>query len=340
MSRVLVTGGSGYVGGHLVERLVAEGQSVRCLVRGTSSRRLLQSLDVECVVGDLSDGASLRRALAGADTVYHVGGLTSAVRTADFSRINGGGTSAVLDACAARTSPPTVIYVSSIAAAGPARKGQPKREADAACPVSHYGRSKRQGELAALHCAARVPITIVRPGVVFGPRNRDLLPVFRAIRHLRTHAYPGFVAPPLSYIEVRDLARLLIAAADRGHRLPSRLEDQRRHPGRGIYFATANETPNYAEFGRLIARAMNISRCLIVPLSFPLPWVVAAISEGAMRFVGRSSLFNVDKIREAAEASWAFSGEAAFRDLQFQPSASLVEQLRQNAEWYEAADWF
>lgn len=339
MARVLVTGASGFVGGHLVERLAADGHHVRCLVRASSSRTVLAPLGVEFVVGDVCDRGAVAAAVSGVDAVFHAGGLTNARRTQDLYRVNGAGAEAVSAACAAQPVPPVLILVSSLAAAGPAIPGRPRTEHDPAAPVSHYGRSKLAGELAARRWARRVPTTIVRPGVVFGPRNRELLPIFRTIRQLRVHFYPGLAAPPLSYIEARDLAALLVAAWRSGRRLPADAAPRGAARAQGVYFAAANEHPTYAEFGKLIARSLDLRACLVMPLVFPLPWLAAGAAEGVSHLLRRSNSFNLDKIREAAEPSWACSGAAAQTQLDFRPSAPLAEQLRVNSRWYRDQGW-
>src|SRR5581483_5661701 len=121
-----------------------------------------------------------------------------AFRRGDFFEVNERGTRFVAEACAAQTFPPRLVLVSSVAAAGPAPRGQVRTEADPPAPVSHYGRSKLAGERAAAKFAASVPITIVRPGVVFGPRDTGFVQVLRSLRKFRCHLSPGFFPPALS----------------------------------------------------------------------------------------------------------------------------------------------
>lgn len=339
MTRALVTGASGFIGGHLVDRLLRRGDAVRCLVRSSQAAERLRQLGAEPLIGDVTDGTTAVRAVADVDVVYHAAGLTSSWSLAELERVNAGGAATVAAACAARSTPPVLVYVSSIAASGPCPRGTVRVERDPARPVSRYGLSKRLGELATAARADRTPTTIVRPGIVFGPGNRELLPMFKSIHQFRLHASPGFVAPRLSYIDVGDLVGLLIAAAERGRRLHGAGGDGVWSSAEGVYFATADEHLSYAEFGKLVGRALGVRPFLVLPLSFPFPWIAAGVSELAMRLLGRSTSFNLDKIREAVEPCWACSGEAARRDLGFAPSASLAEQLRATADWYRQAGW-
>lgn len=221
MAVVLVTGASGFVGSHLVEALAERGDEVRCLVRRSSARGFLERLGVTLVEGDVTQPASLAAAVSGVDVVYNVAGMVSALRAVDQIRVNRDGVDNVARACAAQRDPPVHVLVSSIAAAGPAPRDGVRVEADRATPVSDYGRSKRQGELAAERWAARVPTTIVRPGIVYGARDRQLVLMFRSIARYHLHAVPCRLPPRLSFIYAPDLAQLLMEAADSGERLPS-----------------------------------------------------------------------------------------------------------------------
>lgn len=337
MASILVTGATGFIGSHLARRLVELGHSVRCLARRTSNRDVLADCEVEWVQGDLSDAASVASAVRGVDRVFHLGGLTSAFRRSALMQVNGLGSGHVAGACAAQRQPPELIFVSSVAAAGPAPAGRPRTEDDPPRPVSHYGRSKRAGEVAVAQFADRVPITIVRPGVVFGEYGREMLPMFRSIARYRLHAVAGMCSPPLSVIYVADLIELLVSAADRGQRLAA--DPSSADPGRGYYFACRPEYPDYFQFGRLLQRAIGCSGVLYLHFPEPFPWLIGGAHELWDRLRGVPTNLNVDKIREALAGSWACSCEAARRDLGFQPRQPLVEQLRATANWYRDQGW-
>ena len=168
MARVLITGANGFVGARLAAELVRRGDEVTCLVRTTSRLDRLTGDGFRLAYGDVTDPASLVAPMAEQDYVFHVAGCVKALRPRQMYEVNEEGTRNVIAACAKQPRPPVVVSVSSLAAAGPSPRGRLRMPEDPLCPVSHYGMSKRRGEMAAEQFADRVPITIVRPAIVFG----------------------------------------------------------------------------------------------------------------------------------------------------------------------------
>ena len=222
MAKVLVTGASGFIGTHLVSALAERGDEVTCLVRRTSRVEPLREAGARFVYGDVTDRASIVPAVQGQQIVYHVAGCTAALAARKFYYVNQRGVANIAQACAGQTTPPILITVSSLAAAGPSHDGAPMTERHPSRPVSHYGHSKRAGERAAEHFADRVPITIVRPPIVVGERDRLALPLFRSVARFGVHLVPGLDQRRFSLIHADDLVQLLILAAERGKRLPPR----------------------------------------------------------------------------------------------------------------------
>jgi nucleoside-diphosphate-sugar epimerase len=351
MSFVFVTGGSGFIGSHLVQALRARGERVRCVVRKNSNAKLLREAGAELIYGELNQPKLLEEGMYSASAVFHVAGLTSALTYDEMLRANRDGTKEVAKACAQQRTPPKLILVSSIAAAGPAPRGQIRVEADMAAPISNYGRSKLAGEQAALAFAGKVPTTIVRPGIVFGPRNKSLLPIFQSIKYLNVHVAPGYHSPPLSYIHVSDCVELLLRSRERGEVVASSQNGpsqngQNGHSsgsagrsGAGYYFAVAPEYPTYAEFGRMAAKLIRRPYVLVLPFPAPLPWVVGGVCQTLASLRRKPDDLNVDKIQEALAESWACSAEAAKRDLAFAPPKSLQERLAETMSWYQQEHW-
>jgi nucleoside-diphosphate-sugar epimerase len=341
MPLAFVTGASGFIGGHLVETLVKRGHKVRCLTRNASLAQSLAAPGVEVICGTLDRPTLLDDALWGVDVVYHLAGVTCALSREELFDINEAGCRWIAQACARQLRPPRLIVVSSVAAAGSAPRGQICVEADLEVPISDYGRSKLAGEAAAAAWADRVPVTIVRPGIVFGPRNRAMLPVLKSIRRLNVHLIPGYHQPALSYIYVGDLVEILLRAAARGQLVPPPADGQPagRERGRGIYFAVAPEYPTYADLGRIVGPLLSRPYVIVLPCLGPVPWIMAGASELWQKLRGVPNELNYDKIREALAESWACSAEAAKRDLAFAPPRPLAERLAETIAWYRREKW-
>jgi nucleoside-diphosphate-sugar epimerase len=291
---------------------------------------------VRFVPGDVADSANLAAAVADCNVVYHLAGVTTALRQAEMFRVNADGVANLARACAARTTPPKLILVSSLAAARPTRDGQAVRESDEPAPVSVYGRSKQAGERAAREYADNVPITIIRPPIVFGEGDRALLPLFRGIARLGVHVVPGLFDKRYSLLHADDLAQALLLSAERGTRLS---RDATRPSDQGVYFVAADETPTYAELGRMVGEAVGRRRVFVVRNAHAVVWSVAATAQTLGWLRRRPFAFNWDKAREATAGSWLCSSQRIRDELGFLPAAAMAERLRQTAQWYRDQNW-
>jgi len=333
---VLVTGASGFIGLHLVRRLIERGDRVSCLVRVSSHTDELRSAGTRLIVGEVADRASLDRALdeSQASVVFHLAGLVRAVRTADFARVNAGGVASVAAACADRAERPVLLVVSSLSASGPCAGDQPRVEGDAPAPVSAYGRSKLAGELAATRLAGEMQITLVRPPIVFGPGDRGVLELFRPIARWGVHVTPGRHLRRVSLVHVDDLVDGLLLAAGKGERLKPQ-----GAPGQGIYYFADPESPTYEDLGQTLAKALGKDRAATVRLPEPLLRLIGHCGDALERVRQCPGWLNSDKVADALAGSWMCSSAKARAQLDWAPAATLDERLRETAQWYRQAGW-
>jgi nucleoside-diphosphate-sugar epimerase len=338
MSRILITGGNGFIGSRLAAALAASQNDVTCLVRKTSQLDRLQGVAVKLAYGDVNERESLQAPLAGKDLVFHLAGCIAPLHRAEFYRVQRDGWTNVLEICAASPRPPVVVCVSSLAAAGPSPRGRLRTELDPLCPVSHYGRSKRAAEQVAAQHADRLPITIVRPSIVFGEADRASLPMFSVPDRFHIHAVPGLLPNRFSLIHVDDLVQLLILAAQRGQRLPSPGPNDSASRAQGRYFAACPEHPTYHQLGRLIGQALD-RRVIVLPASTGVAWAIAGVGHVISRICRRPVSYGLDKAAEATAGSWACSPQAAINDLGLSFPVSLLERLRQTVRWYRQHGW-
>ena len=338
MAKILVTGASGFIGYHLVPALVRQGHEVTCLVRKQSNLQHLAGLDFRRAEGDVCDIGSLRRAVAGRDAVYHLAGLVKAASMEELYEVNCNGTGNVARACAAAQTPPLLLVASSLAAAGPSTPDRPHLESDPPAPVSHYGRSKLAGEREARKWAAAVPITILRPPVVFGEGDPATLEMFRPIARIGIHVVPNWRTHRVSLLHADDVAAAMLLAAECGRRIVRDPADAAA-AAQGCYFLSAERDVTFAEFGRMMGAALGRRRTLVLRMPPAGVLVFGLYAEAISKLCRQPWYFSLDKSREASAGSWTCSSAAAARDLRFSAARALEDRLRQTADWYRANGW-
>jgi dihydroflavonol-4-reductase len=220
LAQLLVTGATGFIGSHVAHLLVERGHDVTLGVQEGSPDGAIADIDCRRLKLELRDRRTVRRALKGAEQVFHCAGLTS-VRPRDSERlfeVNVAGTKLMMEECL-RAQVERVIYTSSAAALGPAAHGKAADEGQiftAGTLGIPYVDSVHEGELEALRVAARgLPLVCVNPGVCFGPGDH-LLSSTRLVRSFLLGRVPVHVDGAASIVDVRDVAAGHLLAADRG----------------------------------------------------------------------------------------------------------------------------
>lgn len=320
--RALVTGATGFVGGHLAEALQARGDAVTALARSPRKADALLKLGVRVIPGSLEDAGAIARAVADQDMVFHVAGAVAARNEAEFLCSNRDGTAAVVEA-ATRADVTRFVLVSSMAAAGPSARGHPHVGNEPPGPVTAYGRSKLAAEQAVT--ASRLSWTILRPPTVYGPRDREVLKVFRLVR-LGVAPVFGDGSQELSTVHGADLAAALIAAA----LAPAAA-------GR-VYYPCHPEVVTSAGFVQRVGAAMG-RRIRIVPIPPAVGRALLTVTEAAARLARRPTILTTDKANEFFQSAWTGDPAPLTRDTGWCASHDLDSGLADTYRWYRKAGW-
>jgi nucleoside-diphosphate-sugar epimerase len=320
--KTLVTGGTGFVGSHLVETLRREGHEVTALVRSPHKATRFPALGVRSVAGDLHHRAALEEAAAGREVVYHVAGLVAARNEAEFLRANRDGTRNVVEA-ASRQGRPRFILVSSLAAGGPSEPGRPRSLDEPPRPVTAYGRSKLAAEEAVRQ--GPLPWTIVRPPTVYGPRDTALLTAFKLAQRGIGPVFGGG-QQELSAVFGADLAEALVAAAASDSTVSR------------IYCPCHPERLSSREMVEALARAVGRGvRMISLPAS--VARLLLTLIGGAARLVGRATLLNRDKADEFLAPAWTGDPAPLTRDTGWRAAHDLASGLAETVAWYRQEGW-
>ncbi len=323
--KAFITGGTGFIGSHLVDDLLLKGgQKVSCLVR--NDLKWLEGRDIEAVKGDLFDLKALKQGLDGCQVVYHCAGVVKAPNQQAFVRGNIESTENVLR-LAIKMNVPKVVILSSLAAVGPSN-GRPLVETDPMNPVTNYGKSKKAMEEMIADVSAhagKTSVTIVRPPAVYGPREQDILTIFKmAARGFFPMVGDGS-STRLSVVHVKDLVRGMELAA-------------RQHPeGLSTYFIAGEPPITWNDFRMATARALGRK---IRALRIKPSWVqtIATSVEKSAALVGAYPALNREKAREMV-LEWMCSTQKAHEELGYTPKVSLDEGIFDTVQWYKAHHW-
>ncbi len=317
---ILVTGATGFVGSHLLEKLRSRGEAVRCLVRPATDPRRLPA-GVETAAGDLATGQGIDSAIAGVDTVIHVAGVTKALAPADYVAGNVRATETLVRSLVGRGI--RLVYVSSLAAIGPSLDGRPVDECSAPHPVSSYGKSKLEGEQIA---RSLLPDSVVvRPPVVYGPRDTGVFQILKAVAQGLVLEISGGERW-FSVIYVEDLAEGLCAAA----RAP-------QTAGRA-YFLAHRHPVSWRQLGATAAQIMGRRpRTVRVPVTVARS--LAFFAEMWSRISRNPAIISREKVAEACYGFWTCEPARAAADFGFEAPTPLAAGLAKTLAWYKEAGW-
>lgn len=322
--KAFVTGGTGFIGSHLVEALIASGdyEEVRCLVR--NREKWLSGTHFKKISGDLNDLKALEKGLEGADILFHIAAIVKAPTKKEFTQANVDATENLVR-LAQKKGVRNMVILSSLAAAGPSH-GSPKTEDEPLEPKSMYGESKKEME-AKIHSAVEKEdsIKIIRPPAVYGPREDQIYSFFKACKYGVCPIIGDGNNPRVSMVYVTDLINGIMQAA------------QKTKTGIHTYFISGEGTHSWNEIRAVTNKVLGKKT---LPIKINPKWVrkVAGVVENAASLFGVYPVINKEKANELI-LEWTCSNEKAEKELDYHPQTSLAEGISRTIHWYKLHNW-
>jgi nucleoside-diphosphate-sugar epimerase len=320
-----LTGGTGFVGSHVAERLIEQGHTVNCLVLPTEGPRWLEGLGVTLFEGSVTERASLGPCLEGCDAIVNVAGLTRAKTEAEFTAVNADGAVNLVEVALSQPGGPRhIVSLSSLAAVGPSPDDRGASEDDELRPLTPYGRSKASLEAALRIYEGRMHCTFIRAPGVYGPRDRDFFRYFKLVkRGLRITVGRDKV---VSLVYVKTLASAVVSCICNPNAY-----------GQAFFIADEGEY-TWDEFAELVEAAMG-KRTLRIQVPEWVFGVLAVASESAKPLFKNPPFIDKHKVLEARQRRWVVSTAKAKRLLGFEPAWTTAEALAETGRWYKSQGW-
>lgn len=320
--RILVTGGTGFIGGHLLPALARDGHSLRILHRSPRQAEALAAFG-EPFPGDLGDAARLAAAARGMEAVVHAAGVIRGNNEQAFMRGNAEAAARLARACREAGTVLRVVHLSSLSAFGPAAPAALPDESFPPAPISPYGRSKLAAERALDAEAGDMPVLHLRLTAVYGPGDRETLALFRMASR-GAFFVPGGGDRRIQMVYAGDVADAARAALAGG---PP-----------GPYFIAHPHPFTYADLAMALGQAAG-RRLAVLPVPGLPVRLLAAVNQGLGTLVGRATMFNAGKAREMLAPAWVCSTEKARIMLNFSCRTDFPEGAQRTLQWYREHHW-
>jgi len=330
--RILVSGASGFIGSGVVAALSEQGHEVCALMRQTASSEFLKGIPFTRLSGDLRDQDSLVRACQNIDAVVHLAGLTAAKNREEFFRFNAEGTKNLAHAASLSPSVKKFIYVSSLAAGGPSVGLAPKTETDPDHPVSMYGESKLRGEIFLEEFKEKLPYVVLRPPIVYGPRDKNILLMFKTIQKNWMPLLPAKTPTGHKYysaIYVDDFVQAITLLVNAKEELYQNHEK---------FYVSDGKIYTYERIMSLIAEELKVK-----PIRFVVPsGIVNVLASGGTllgNMLKKNLPLNRDKLNELNPDYWICSPQKLTDQVGFKPKFTMETGVPETATWYKVNGW-
>ncbi|MTI88876.1 MAG: NAD-dependent epimerase/dehydratase family protein [Balneolaceae bacterium] len=322
--KAFVTGGTGFIGSHLVDQLIASEtyDEIRCLVR--NNEKWLTGKSFKKISGDLHNLHALAQGLDGVDVLFHIAAIVKAPTKKEFTHANVDATENIVR-IAQKKGVKNIVLLSSLAAAGPS-KGVPVTENQGFKPVSMYGESKMEMEQR-VHKTAKEDdsIKIIRPPAVYGPREDQIYSFFKAFSRGICPIVGDGNNPKLSMVYVSDLVDGIMKAA------------QKEDSGIYTYFISDEEVHSWNQIRHITQKVMG-KKALPVKINPKLLKKAASLIEGLASLFGKYPVVNKEKANEMI-LEWTCTSQKANKELGYSAKVSLAEGISRTIHWYKKYNW-
>jgi len=326
MANIFLTGATGFIGSFVAEQLIQQEHQVTCLIRQNSKLKWLNDLPICILRGSLTDPQTYLPELQNADYVIHLAGVTKARDPEKFYQGNVEPTSFLLSTLAEKDIRiKKFLMVSSQAAVGPSPSPEPVNEDFPCQPLTQYGRSKWQTELIASNFQKKLPVTIIRPCAVYGPRDTDIYHFFRLLKY-GLNLMVGHVDQLVNVVFVEDCAQGIIQATFSENTV-------------GKTYFICEETPYYwSQFAAMTGKIMN-KKYLTLKLPYPLVNTITYFIELVANITDRNTILSREKMLEVREPYWRVSSARARKDFDYKTQYPAEKGIEKTIRWYEENSW-
>lgn len=321
--KILVTGASGFLGSHICEAAHDAGYEVHALIRETSSRQWLKYYWLNLHTVDLNECSDIASLLKQMDAVIHNAGATNEIDPEIYHKVNVEGTKNLVEECI-KAGVRRFVFISSHAAGGPTEDKITKTEEDPDCPISRYGKSKKEAEELLYFLRDKIEVVSLRFPTIYGPRGTELLGVFKMLSSF-IKPHPGFRPTYVSMLYVTDAAKAAVAAVTANVKSGS--------------FYYINDGMDYLVtmeyLYNLISDSLG-SKGILIKLPFFLLDVAVFI---LVKLLKKRTPLTPDKVKEMKAQFWVASSDKAQKELGWRPEVLLREGIKRTTEWYRTYQW-
>jgi len=321
-----VTGATGFVGSHLVDKLLDLDNEIYCLKRKTSNIKWLKDKNIKFVEGDLFDNPVLEDVIGKVDYVFHVAGVVKSKDKKGFYEGNVEATKNLIE-IAYKVNPglKRFVYISSLAACGPNPNEKPITEDYIPRPITTYGLTKRLAEKEVLKFKDILPVTIVRPPAIYGPRDTEILIYFKAFSK-GLNSIIGFDDKYLSLVYVEDFIKGIILASNNNIKSGE------------IFFVSSDGEYNWDQIANITATLIN-KKAIKIRIPHFVVFTVGFFAQMFSAFSKKAATLNLEKCLDITRKRWVCSNEKAKSELNFKPEYSLEEGFKKTIDWYKENKW-